>query len=314
MRQSEIIGHNEVRRYFLNAIERGALSHAHLILGENGIGKSLLAQEFAVKILGKEEIKPYVDIIEFKVPKGKKTIGVDDIRSVIEEVSKRPFEGDKKVIIVYNGDMITVQAQNAFLKTIEEPPRGVFIFILAENGEAILDTIKSRCQIHKLNRLKGDEIEKFIDQKYPSLGTIERESILAFANGIPGRCEYFMDSDEFKNLRNLAVNLLMDINTTRESEFLSYSGELLKHKDNCDEILDLILSFIRDILIYKDTGSTELIMNKDKIEYIIKCAGEFSYNKLEQMINAINSGKGNLRSNVNPGLTFDVMLITMLNS
>lgn len=314
MRESEIIGHKEIRQYFSSAVKQGTLSHAHLIIGEDGIGKSILALECAAKTLGKDEIKQYIDIIEFRVSKGKKSIGVDEIRSIIEEVSKRPYEGDKKVIIVYNGDKITIQAQNAFLKTIEEPPSGVFIFILAENSEAILDTIKSRCQMHKLNRLNRSELEQFIDRKYPDLDTSEREILLAFSNGIPGRCEYFMESDDFKNMRDTAVRLLTDINKANESEFMNYSSFLLKFKDNNDEVLDLILSFIRDILIYKDTGGNNLIINKDKLKYIEECSNQFSYNKLEQMINSINVAKSNLRSNVNPGLIFDVMLITMLNS
>ncbi|MDP4088512.1 MAG: DNA polymerase III subunit delta' [Bacillota bacterium] len=314
MRESEIIGHSEVRQYFSAAIRQGTLSHAHLIIGEDGIGKSVLAREFAVKILGREEIKQYVDIIDFQVAKGKKSIGVDEIRNIIEEVSKRPYEGDRKVIIVHSGDKITVQAQNAFLKTIEEPPRGIFIFILAENSETILDTIKSRCQIHRLNRLQGQEMERFIDRRYPGLRKSEREVLTAFAGGIPGRGEYFMENDDFKSIRETSVKLLADINRSRESEFLNYSNFLLKYKDNWEEVLDLILSFIRDILIFKDTGSSSLIMNKDKLRFIEECSGQFSYKQLEMMIDSINTAKDSLRSNVNPGLTFDVMLINMQNS
>ena len=87
-----IVGHDNIKRYFIDAIKGGTLSHAHLLVGENGIGKSLLAKEFASRILGKSEIKEYVDIIEFRSGKNKKSIGVDEIRAIIEEVSKKPYE------------------------------------------------------------------------------------------------------------------------------------------------------------------------------------------------------------------------------
>lgn len=314
MSDIEIIGHELIRQYFQRAINMNSLSHAHLIIGEDGIGKSILAKEAAVKILGKEEIKQYVDIIEFKAPRGKKSIGVEEVRSIIEEVSKRPYEGEKKVILVFNGDKMTVQAQNAFLKTIEEPPVGVFIFLLAEHSESILDTIKSRCQIHKLNNLNSMDMERFIDKRYPMLSQEERETLLAFANGIPGRCEYFMESDEFKGIRNTIATLLLDINRISESGIQNYSSFFIKFKDNSDEVLDTILSYIRDIIIYKDTGDMGLLMNKDKSDFIQEAAGSYSYNKLEQLINAVNTTRASLSSNVNPALTFDVMLITMLNS
>ncbi|WP_139905904.1 DNA polymerase III subunit delta' [Clostridium thermarum] len=314
MRENEIIGHKQIREYFRNAITRGDLSHAHLIIGEEGIGKSLLAKAAAIQILGKEEIKQYIDIIEFRVPKGKKTIGVDEIRSIIEEVSKRPYEGDKKVVILYESNRMTPQAQNAFLKTIEEPPVGVFIFLLADNGEAILDTIKSRCQIHKLNSLHSAEMEQFISKRFPELSPEESKTLLAFANGIPGRCEYFIENEEFKEIRNTTAMLLMDIHKSSESKLQDYTKFLLKYKDRSDEVFDTILSFTRDIIIYKDSNKMELVVNKDKQDFILEVSENFSYNSLEQIVKAVNYARNSLSSNVNPALTFDVMLITMLNS
>lgn len=314
MRENEVIGHDLIRQYFQRAIAMGALSHAHLIIGEDGIGKSILAKSVAVKILGKDEIKRYIDLLEFKAPKGKKSIGVDEVRSIIEEVSKRPYEGDKKVIIVYDSNRMTVQAQNAFLKTIEEPPKGVYIFLLADSGEAILDTIKSRCQIHKLNTLQSAQMKEFVSIRYPNLNSEEMETLLAFANGVPGRCEYFLENEEFKNIRNTTATLLMDINKVSEAGLQGYSSFLLKYKDKSDEILDTMLSFVRDIIIYKDTGSIDLLMNKDKADFVQGISINFSYNKLEQVINAINVTRETLSSNVNPALAFDVMLMTLYNS
>lgn len=309
-----IIGHNSIRSYFKEAINSGTLSHAHLFVGEDGIGKSLLAREFAVRILGKTEVKQYVDIMEFRSSKNKKSIGVDEIRSIIEEIGKKPYEHNKKVIIIYEGDNITVQAQNAFLKTIEEPPAGVYIFVLCENLEVVLDTIKSRCQIHKLNRLKGEEIEQFLHKKYPELRGEEFETVLSFSDGIPGRAEKFVEDKIFKELRNTTTRLLLEITSMKESQVLGYEALLIKYKDIAEEMFTLLLTFIRDIMIYKDVGIEELIINKDKLQDIKEASTLLSYNKLTNIIDVINTTRDNLRSNVNAALTYDVMLLKMLDA
>ena len=219
-----------------------------------------------------------------------------------------------KVVIVYNADKLTIQAQNAFLKTIEEPPKGVYIFLLVENNEAILDTIKSRCQIHKLNSLTSLEMEEFINKVYPGLEENKKKTLLAFSNGIPGRCQLFMENEDFNDIRNTSAQMILDMNRISEEKFQEYSKFLLKYKDYADEVLDTILSYIRDIIIYKDTGSQDLLMNKDKASFVEEASTFFSYKKLEAIIGIIKNVRSNLISNVNPSLTFDVMLATMINS
>ncbi len=147
-----------------------------------------------------------------KVEKNKSTIGVNSIRTLIEEINKKPYEGDKKVIIIYNADKMTVQAQNAFLKTIEEPPKNVTIFLLCENLEVILDTIKSRCQIHKLKTLNVDEMEEFLKINYPDLPLEEIRVIIAFSDGIPGKAEKFIGDNNFKDIRDITLEILLKLN------------------------------------------------------------------------------------------------------
>lgn len=309
---NDIIGHQNVRKHLLEAVELGTLSHAHLIVGVDGIGKSLVAKEIGVKILGKENIKQYVDLLEFK--SRKKSIGIDEIRNIIGEINKKPYEGDKKVIIIYEGDKITAQAQNAFLKTIEEPPKGIYIFILCENSELILETIKSRCQIQRLNRLKGEEISEFLTKKYSDLRSEEFQTILAICDGIPGRAEKFIEDEDFKIIRNTCIELLINLNGISELKLLQYEGFLSKYKDQWEDILTILLSYIRDIMVYKDVGKEELIVNKDKVQEIKEASSLFSFNKLNGIIKILDNTRLNLNSNVNVGLTYDIMLLNMLEA
>lgn len=306
-----LIGHNSIKNQISKAIKADKLSHAHLLVGEDGIGKSRLARNIGYKILGKTKDIQYVDLVEWHVEKNKSTIGVSSIRTLIEEINKKPYEGDKKVIIIYNVDKMTTQAQNAFLKTIEEPPKNVTILLLCENIEVVLDTIKSRCQIHKLKSLNIVEMKEFLHINYVNLSIEEIEVIVAFSDGIPGKAEKFIGDSNFKDIRNIALEILLVLNKVGTEGLIRYEKKLSSQKDNFNEILSVFLSYIRDTIIYKEIEEDTIIINIDKLLSIKELANTFSFNKLNGIINIISETRENLDRNVNPGLTFQVMLLKM---
>ncbi|MBZ9684899.1 DNA polymerase III subunit delta' [Clostridium estertheticum] len=306
-----IIGHDNIKNQISKSINLDKLSHAHLLVGEDGIGKSKLARNIGLKILGKNKDMQYADLVEWHIEKNKSTIGVGSIRTLIEEINKKPYEGDKKVIIIYEADKMTPQAQNAYLKTIEEPPVNVTILLLCENLEVILDTIKSRCQIHKLKSLTVDEMEKFLKINYPNLSLEEIKVIVAFSDGIPGKAERFIGDSNFKDIRNITLEILLQLNKVGTEELMKYEKKLSNQKENFKEILTAFLSYIRDTIIYKEIEEENIIINIDKLLSIKELANIFSFNKLNGIINIINDTRENLDRNVNPGLTFEVMLLKM---
>jgi DNA polymerase-3 subunit delta' len=306
-----IIGHNSIKNQISKSIKSNKLSHAHLIVGEDGIGKSILARNIGFNILGENEDKKYVDLVEWRIDKNKSTIGVNSIRTLNEEIHKKPYEGDKKVIIIYDAHKMTVQAQNAFLKTIEEPPKNVFIILLCEKLEVVLDTIKSRCQIHKLKNLNEDEMEQFIKINYMDLSLEEIRAIIAFSNGVPGKAEKFINDNNFSNIRNVTLEILLQLSKITTEELIKYEKKLSEQKENFEEIINAFLSYIRDTIIYKEIEEDNLIINIDKILCIKELANTFSFNKLNGIINIINDTRENLDRNVNPGLAFEVMLFKM---
>ncbi|WP_051623610.1 DNA polymerase III subunit delta' [Clostridium hydrogeniformans] len=307
----KVIGHYAIRESLRKAVEQNALSHAHLIVGEDGIGKSVVARELAIRILGKQLDRDYADIMSFTP--SKKSIGVDYIRKLIEEINKKPYEGDKKVIIIYEGDKITTQGQNAFLKTIEEPPSGVHIIILCENLQSILETIRSRCQVHKLNRLNRNELLEYIELNHKNITNDEKDVLLAFSNGIPGRIDRFLNDNIFNDIRNFVVKLFNDITSKDINIVVNYVKYITSsYKDYYDEVLDNILFFSRDILIYKDMESEEFILNKDKLQDIKLLSNKLSFKKLNNIIKNINDTRNTLKKNVNAVTTFDVLLLNLL--
>lgn len=304
----EIIGHKNILDNFKRRIESDEISHAHIIVGEDGIGKSKLANKFARNILGKSEDKDYIDIINYRCKKS--SFGVDDIREIVEEINKKPFEGDKKVIIICDGNKLTVQAQNALLKTIEEPPKGVFIILLCESLELILDTIKSRCQIYKLSPLTKNEVRLYIDNiNDDSISEDEINAAIAYSEGIPGKAEAFLRDSSLKELRNTLVDLLFLLTKGNIRELLDFESKIVTYKDKKEDILNILASFIRDIIIYKEIDEVTGLINGDKIESIKKIAIEMSYKKLNNIIDKIGEARKSLQSNSNFQLTIRVMLI-----
>jgi len=306
-----VIGHENVKLQITNSLNKDRFHHAHLIVGEDGIGKSNIAKVIALKILGKEKDIPYADIIYFKLNDNKKSIGIEDVRNIIMETNKKPFEGDKKVIIIHEMDKMTEAAQNTLLKTVEEPPLGVYILILCENIESVLDTIKSRCEIYKLNRLRQTEMMQFIDAKYSNISAVERNAMVAFSDGIPGRCEKFMEDDSFIRIRDTALDILLSLSDKKIDEILKYEEFLMKNKSQWDEVYTWFLSYIRDIILYKETGNINAIINIDKIQKIKHLSEIFSFNNLSDIIDIVKDSRKKLERNVNSALVFDSLLIKM---
>lgn len=303
----DFIGHEALINNFKQRCLKNTLSHAHLIAGEDGVGKGKLANILAKFILNGDLDREYVDIINYSSEKS--SFGVDDVRDIIEEVYKKPFEKDKKVIIIHEGNKLTIQAQNALLKTIEEPPKGVYIIILCESLELILDTIKSRCEIYKLKPLTKSELYEYIKIKKFNYDENEIKSAIAFSEGVPGRIDRYFNDDKLRELRNNIVILIKNLNKNDLEAILQQEESFSNLKNDKEEVLNIFGLFIRDILINKEIENEEFIINSDKIEDIKELTKEMSFKKLNNMIKTIEEARRNIKSNVSWGMMLRVMLM-----
>ena len=304
------VGHSSLIENFKNRCSNGNLSHAQLISGEDGIGKSILAEILGKLILNGDINREYVDIINYKPIKT--SFGVDDVRDIIDEVNKKPFEGDKKVIIIHQGNKLTIQAQNALLKTIEEPPTEVYIIILCESLELILDTIKSRCEIYKLTPLTKDELYKYIAIKGYDYSEEEKSSAIAFSEGIPGRIDRYFSDTELQELRDKIVDLLLQLTNNEIEAILEKEEQLVSYKQNKEEVINVLSSFIRDILVNKEVYNENLIINRDKIKEIERLTNEMSFKKLNKMLLGLQEARKNIKNNVSWAMTVRIMLMDFM--
>lgn len=303
----DFIGHEALINNFKQRCLKNTLSHAHLIAGEDGVGKGKLANILAKFILNGDLDREYVDIINYSSEKS--SFGVDDVRDIIEEVYKKPFEKDKKVIIIHEGNKLTIQAHNALLKTIEEPPKGVYIIILCESLELILDTIKSRCEIYKLKPLTKSELYEYIKIKKFNYDENEIKSAIAFSEGVPGRIDRYFNDDKLRELRNNIVILIKNLNKNDLEAILQQEESFSNLKNYKEEVLNIFGLFIRDILINKEIENEEFIINSDKLEDIKELTKEMSFKKLNNMIKTIEEARRNIKSNVSWGMMLRVMLM-----
>ncbi|WP_160693262.1 DNA polymerase III subunit delta' [Clostridium sp. C2-6-12] len=303
----KIIGHKNIIESINNRKLNDSFSHANLMVGNDGIGKSILARHMASQIINRRDDIENVDIVKYYPSSS--SFGVDDVRNVINEVGKKPYEGDRKVLILYKCDKLTVQAQNALLKTIEEPPKGVYLVLLSDSLEMILDTIQSRCQIYKLTPLGKEDILDYIEEKYPELTAEEKKSALAYSAGVPGKVDRFIGDGNLKNLRDICIELFEDILKREKGLVLKYEELFKNSKDDKLELLDILLSYIRDIMLFKELSDSELIVNFDKVEKLKNISIGISYKKLNSMLEYITEARINFNSNTNYSMTMGVLLM-----
>ena len=303
----KIIGHKNIIDSINNRKLNDSFSHANLIVGNDGIGKSIIAKYISNQIIEGRDNADSVDIVKYYPSSS--SFGVDDVRNIINEVNKKPYESDKKVLILYRCDKLTTQAQNALLKTIEEPPKGVYLILLSDSLEVILDTIKSRCQIYKLTPLNKEEISAYIEDKYTDLTSEDKKSALAYSAGVPGNIDRFISDENLKSLRDICIELFEDILKREQGIVLKYADMLKNSKDNKIELLNILLSYIRDIMIFKELNNSELIVNFDKVYKIKDISRGMSYKKLDSMLEYIKEARINLNSNTNYSMTISVLLM-----
>lgn len=162
-----ILGHDNVKEQLKSDFEEKKVSHAYLFLGIEGIGKKTLAIEFAKKLLGTDNLDTCVDYKYIEKLPDKKEIVVEQVRNkLVNDVYVAPATGDYKVYVINDAHLLNTAAQNAILKTLEEPPKYVVIILVSNNEKALLTTVLSRVKKVNFNRLSNLDVETILKSKY----------------------------------------------------------------------------------------------------------------------------------------------------
>lgn len=321
----EIIGHEMIKEHFKKAIEYSRISHAYILSGEEGMGRKTLAKAFAMTLLcERSNIEPCMDCHSCKqILSGNHpdviwvshekpaSIGVDDIREQINDtVMIRPYSSNYKIYMVDEAEKMTVQAQNALLKTIEEPPAYAVIVLMTTNQEAFLPTILSRCIKLSLKPLKDHVVSEYLTETM-EIPENKADIFAAFARGNLGKAIYLASSEEFKQLYKEVLNLLRSIKEMDIAMLLDYIKRLQEEKLDLNECLDFMQLWYRDILMFKVTRDMNLLIFKDEYSIVSSLCQKSSYEGLETILSAIDKAKVRLKANVNTELALELMLLTM---
>ena len=193
----KILGNDKIKFELINSIKSGKYSHSYLFLGISGIGKKMIAREFAKMILCESEEKycnKCKSCLEFDsnnnpdfteiVPDGN-NVKIEQIREMQRKIVEQPIISTKKVYIIDDSDTMTSEAQNCLLKTLEEPPEYVTIILICSNEDNMLSTIKSRCTRIHFENLEISEVKGYIKQNYPEIEI--DDSIINLSQGSIGK-------------------------------------------------------------------------------------------------------------------------------
>ena len=323
----DVVGHKNIIKYIESAVSADAVSHAYILNGERGSGKKLLANLFSMSLQceNREEDGDacgkcrscrqavsgnHPDIIRVTHEKPN-TISVDDIREQVNnDVVIKPYSSKYKIYIIADADMMSVQAQNALLKTLEEPPQYAVIMLLTENAEALLPTIRSRCVMMKLRNIKDQLVKKYLMEQM-EIPDYKADVCVAFAQGNMGKAIMLATSEYFNEIKEDAVHLLRNIDEMSVSDLMEAVKHCMTYKLEISDYLDVIAIWYRDILIYKATKNVDRVVFSDQLRYIRERASKSSYEGIENILDGLDKAKSRIKANVNLELTMELLLLTI---
>ncbi|MBQ9765425.1 MAG: DNA polymerase III subunit delta [Lachnospiraceae bacterium] len=320
-----IVGHEKVIQYFQNAIAHNKLAHSYIIAGEKGSGKKMLTR-LLVKTLQceKEGIEPcgecrsciqadagsHPDIkwIEHEKPA---TIGASDVREqLVGDICIKPYSGKYKIYIIDEAEKLTPQAQNALLKTIEEPPEYGIILFLATNSSFFLPTITSRCLEINLHPISDGLVKQYLMEqaKVPSYMA---DVCVAFAQGNIGKALLLAKTESFEQIRNHVIRIMKNLDNTEFATIMSFIKALDESEFDINDYLDLLLMWYRDVLIYKASKDRNKVIFREEVEALAYKAETSTYEGINKIIMMIEQSKARLKANVNEEVVMELMFLTM---
>ena len=322
---TDIIGQEQLKEHLQNAIAMNKVSHAYLINGERSSGKEFAAKVFAAAlqcekggtepcgechscIQEKSGNQPDIIFVSHDKPN---TIGVEDIRTQINnDIGIKPYSSPRKIYIMNEGEKMTVQAQNALLKTLEEPPEYAVILILTTNVDALLPTILSRCVVLNMKPVPDHKVKKYLMEEL-QIPDYKANICVAIARGNIGKAKMLASSEEFEKVKEEAVSLVKYINDMDISEVVKAIKKISEYQFDVTDYLDILSVWYRDVLLFKATKDANSLIFKNEIQYIRKVADRSTYEGIETIVKALQQAKRRLEANVNFDLTMELLLLTI---
>ena len=308
---NDIKGRKPLKEQLSKLIAKGRISHGYIFEGPSGSGKKLIADAFSELLFcsNPDKLNPCgicegcTGYKEKYILKSDKAITVEEIRSLVADTQLMPLNNRSKVYIIYNADTMTDQAQNAFLKTLEEPPPYAFFILTVTNSEQMIDTIRSRCITLYTGVNTGQEVLEYLEKKHPDEDMQYIHTAACFSEGCIGRADTLISDETFKQTRIAAIGYLSEIKTDLTEKDI---------KTDITVFLEVLQSIFRDTVIYKETGQTVNLINTDISDIIKRTAAKNSSKSLLNAYNSVMKAAEYIKDNVSASIAVGTMNMELM--
>jgi DNA polymerase-3 subunit delta' len=318
---SEIAGHQRQLDTLRLAMANGRLHHAYLLLGPEGLGKRTVALALAKAIYCVDSEQDYCgrcvncmritngnhpDVRLIEPLPDKKEIGIQQIRELQRELNYRSFSGKRKIAIIDPATLMNLSAQNALLKTLEEPPVDSLIVLITPNTGGLLPTLRSRCLSLSFAPLSSAQVSAFLESQR-GMKADEAKLLAAMSMGSIGAAAN-LDKDELIEKRRNWSNMLMSLKVGDYNAAMVAAEALAKNRDEALEFLKWAESWYRDLLVYSATQRPNELVNLDMLPQIDQQATESSVDCTLSAFSHTTDASAGIQRNLNRRMVLEKFL------
>ena len=303
---NNIIGQDFAKKYLTNSINKNKINHAYMFEGIDGIGKKKFSQELSKILLESNHIDNDPDYINI-YPDGN-SIKIAQIRNLQTDIIVKPHK-KYKIYIINQAESMTIEAQNALLKTLEEPPEYAIMILITNNKEALLDTIKSRCEIIKFLPISILDLNSYLINQ--GIDKNRAQLLSTFARGSISKALELSDSADFVIMRDdiqTYIEIMLDKDII---DILEIPTSIEKYKKDIISVLDIMINYFRDMMLIKEKVDKTMIINIDKLTFLQNMSKKITYSQVSKIIDIIEDIKKKIRSNCNFNISIQVMALNI---
>jgi DNA polymerase-3 subunit delta' len=324
------LGHKKALSLFQVSLEAGRFAHAYLLVGRVHVGKMTMARDLACALNCESEHPPcgecsscrriadgkHSDVVEIGLrrntaeSKNQTEISIEEIRQIQHAASLPPFEGRRKVFIIDGAELLSLEAANCLLKTLEEPSASTVFVLLTTNEQLLPATVVSRCQRVELAPLPAGVVESALVERWGL--PAERARLLSrLSHGCLGWAVTARDGDSLAQREERLSELVSIIDGNNETRFASaadLSTDFGKDRDGVYETLALWVDWWRDLLIVK-TGLGNMAINIDRADVLHRMAQAYDLAQIRSAIGSLLEVGEQLKLNANPRLALEVLML-----